>query len=155
MLFEDIKEEIKDQMKKVLSHYNLKENVIDFEVSESPLKEYGDFSCNIAFLLSKIQKKNPYEIAKNIVNDILPKYQVQNKNKSLIESISVERPGFINFKIQLKEFLKMFFFKISKVTRMPDYGIPEDLILIEHTSVNPNSFTCRTRKKCSNRRLLV
>ena len=113
MLFENIKEEIRDRIRKVLPYYNLSENDIDFEVSESPLKEYGDFSCNLAFLLSKIQKKNPYEIAKNIVNDILPKDQIKYKNKSLIESVSVERPGFINFKIDLKGFLKMFFLKIS------------------------------------------
>ena len=138
MLFEVIKEEIKDLIRKVLPYCNLSENDIDFEVSESPLKEYGDFSCNLAFLLSKIQKKNPYEIAKNIVNDILPKYEIINKNKSLIESVSIERPGFINFKINLKGFLKMFFLKIMEVTMMPTIGTTEDLILIEHTSVNPN-----------------
>ncbi len=138
MLFENIKEEIRDRIRKVLPYYNLSENDIDFEVSESPLKEYGDFSCNLAFLLSKIQKKNPYEIAKNIVNDILPIDQIKNKNKSLIESVSVEKPGFINFKIDLKGFLKMFFLKIKEVTKIPAIGTLEELILIEHTSVNPN-----------------
>ncbi len=138
MLFENIQEEIRDRIRKVLPYYNLSENDINFEVSESPLKEYGDFSCNLAFLLSKIQKKNPYEIAKNIVNDILPIDQIKNKNKSLIESVSVEKPGFINFKIDLKGFLKMFFLKTVEVTKMPSIGTLEELILIEHTSVNPN-----------------
>jgi arginyl-tRNA synthetase len=138
MLFENIKEEIRDRIRKVLPYYNLSENDINFEVSESPLKEYGDFSCNLAFLLSKIQKKNPYEIAKNIVNDILPIDQIKNKNKSLIESVSVEKPGFINFKIDLKGFLKMFFLKTMEVTKIPSIGTLEELILIEHTSVNPN-----------------
>jgi arginyl-tRNA synthetase len=73
MLFETTKEEIRYQMKEVLSHYNLNENNgIDFEISEPPLKEYGDFSCNIAFPLSKILKKSPLEIANEIVNNILP-----------------------------------------------------------------------------------
>jgi arginyl-tRNA synthetase len=138
MLFENIKGEIRDRIRKVLPYYNLSENDINFEVSESPLKEYGDFSCNLAFLLSKIQKKNPYEIAKNIVNDILPIDQIKNKNKSLIESVSVEKPGFINFKIDLKGFLKMFFLKTMEVTKIPSIGTLEELILIEHTSVNPN-----------------
>src|SRR6478735_2913464 len=107
MLFEEIKNEIKNEMQKALHNYNLKENKINFEVSEPPLKEYGDFSCNLAFLLSKILKKNPYEIAKDIVNHILPHFG--NKNQSLIESVSVVKPGFINFKIDLKKFLKIFF----------------------------------------------
>ena len=46
MLFENIKDEIRYQMREVLSHYNLNENnSIDFEISEPPLKEDGDFSC--------------------------------------------------------------------------------------------------------------
>ena len=137
MLFENINDEIKYLMKKVLLEYNLNENEIDFEVSEPPIKEYGDFSCNLAFLLSKIFRKSPYEIAKEIVNDILPKYD-KNKNKFLIEMISVEKPGFINFRIDLKEFLKMFFLKIKEESKIPVYGSLEELILIEHTSVNPN-----------------
>jgi arginyl-tRNA synthetase len=137
MLFENVKDEIKYLMKKVLLNYNLNDNEIDFEVSEPPIKEYGDFSCNLAFLLSKIFRKSPYEIAKEIVNDILPKYD-KNKNNFLIETISVEKPGFINFRIDLKEFLKMFFLKIKEESKIPAYGNLEELILIEHTSVNPN-----------------
>jgi arginyl-tRNA synthetase len=137
MLFENVKDEIKYLMKKVLLNYNLNDNEIDFEVSEPPIKEYGDFSCNLAFLLSKIFRKSPYEIAKEIVNDILPKYD-KNKNNFLIETISVEKPGFINFRIDLKKFLKMFFLKIKEESKIPAYGNLEELILIEHTSVNPN-----------------
>ncbi|MER5175007.1 MAG: arginine--tRNA ligase [Candidatus Nitrosocosmicus sp.] len=138
MLFENIKEEIKYHMKKVLSHYDINENDIEFEVLEPPLKEYGDFSCNLAFLLSKILKKNPYEIAKDIENNILPYFDNKNKTQSLIESISVVKPGFINFNIDLKEFLKMFFSEMKDVTKIPKCGNLEELILIEHTSVNPN-----------------
>ncbi len=137
MLFENIKDEIKYLMKKVLLDYNLNENEFDFEVSEPPIKEYGDFSCNLAFLLSKIFRKSPYEIAKEIVKDILPKYD-KNKKKFLIETISVEKPGFINFRIDLKEFLKMFFLEINEESKIPVLGSLEELILIEHTSVNPN-----------------
>src|SRR3982750_2256618 len=109
MLFEEIKNEIKNEMHKALYNYNLKENKINFEISEPPLKEYGDFSCNVAFILSKILKKSPYEIANDIVSALLP----ISKNKKFIEptfeSISVEKPGFINFKINVNKFLKMFF----------------------------------------------
>ena len=42
----------------------------------------------------------------------------------LIETISVEKPGFINFRIDLKEFLKMFFLKIKEESKIPAYGSP-------------------------------
>jgi len=138
MLFEEIKKEIKNEMQKALYYYNLKENSVGFEIYEPPLKEYGDFSCNLAFLLSKILKKSPYEIANDIVNTVLP----ISKNKKFVEptfeSISVEKPGFINFKININKFLKIFFLNIEKISEMPCYGISNELILIEHTSVNPN-----------------
>jgi hypothetical protein len=37
MLFENVKEEIKYLMKKVLLNYNLNDNEVDFEVSEPPI----------------------------------------------------------------------------------------------------------------------
>ena len=101
MLFEEIKNEIKNEMQKALYNYNLKENKINFEISEPPLKEYGDFSCNLAFILSKILKKSPYEIANDIVNNILSIYKTQRIVESTFKSISVEKPGFINFKRRL------------------------------------------------------
>ena len=138
MLFEEIKNEIKNEMQKALYNYNLKENKINFEISEPPLKEYGDFSCNLAFILSKILKKSPYEIANDIVNHILSFYKTQSFVESTFKSISVEKPGFINFKINMNKFLKIFFLDIEKISSIPHYSISNELILIEHTSVNPN-----------------
>ncbi|MGN6624634.1 MAG: hypothetical protein ACTHKK_10880, partial [Candidatus Nitrosocosmicus sp.] len=98
MLYENIKQEIKDQIEKVLFLYNLNADEIKFDVSEPPIKEFGDFSCNVAFLISKVIKKNPYEIAKDIINHILS-LNDKNKFESSFELISADRPGFINFKI--------------------------------------------------------
>lgn len=138
MVFENIKSEIENQMKKVLLHYNINEKDIKIEITEPPLKEYGDFSSNLAFMLSKVLKKNPLEIAKDIVNNILPNFKDRDNENSLIETVSVEKPGFINFTIDIKKFLKIFFSNMSSITQMPKFGNIQELILIEHTSVNPN-----------------
>ncbi len=138
MVFENIKSEIENWMKKVLLHYDINEKDINIEITEPPLKEYGDFSCNLAFMLSKILKKNPFEIAKDIVNNILPNFKDKDNEKSLIETVSVEKPGFINFALDIKKFLKIFFSNMPSITQMPKYGNIQELILIEHTSVNPN-----------------
>lgn len=50
----------------------------------------GDFSTNIAMLLSKKLKKNPREIAQNIIDEL-------NADTEVIEKIEIAGPGFINF----------------------------------------------------------
>ena len=138
MVFEIIIEEIRQQLKQALPYYNIHEKDINIEITEPHLKEHGDFSSNLAFILSKILKKNPFDIAKDIVYNILPNINVKNNEKSLINHISVEKPGFINFTIDLKIFLRIFFSNIESITKMPQYGNVKEVILIEHTSVNPN-----------------
>jgi len=138
MIFEEIKEEINTVMNNILSYYNFKSSEINFEISEPPVKEYGDLSCNIAFLLSKKLKKTPFEIANDIVDIIQHKNIYPNKKDSLVETVTAEKPGFINFKTNIQKFLKVFFSKIDDVTKIHDKPINDDLILIEHTSVNPN-----------------
>ncbi len=138
MVFEIIKEEIKYYMNQVLLHYNINEKDINIEINEPPLKEYGDFSCNLAFSLSKILKKNPFEIAKDIVDNIPTNFEDKENEKRLIKSVSVEKPGFINFTIDTKKFLKIFFSNLQSISQTPKYSNNHELILIEHTSVNPN-----------------
>src|SRR5439155_21117076 len=36
---------------------------VEFDVTEPPQKEFGDLSCNVAFLLSKQAKKPPPRVA--------------------------------------------------------------------------------------------
>lgn len=68
-----------------------------FYLNEAPLifenpkvETYGDLSTNIAFLLGKKLKKNPIEIANEIINSL-------DVDKSIIEKIEIAGPGFINF----------------------------------------------------------
>ena len=57
-----------------------------------PAKFDGDISSNVAMILSKLNKKSPNDIANLIINEI--------KNDQNIESIAVEKPGFINIKFK-------------------------------------------------------
>ncbi|MCX7770197.1 MAG: arginine--tRNA ligase [Proteobacteria bacterium] len=59
-----------------------------FEIEVPKKKEFGDFSTNIALVLSKSMKKNPREIATLIVSEF--------KN-DLFSKIEIAGPGFINF----------------------------------------------------------
>ncbi len=65
-------------------------NEINLQFSVPQQKGFGDFSTNAALMLSKKLKKNPREIAREII-DNLP------VEKEIIEKIEIAGPGFINF----------------------------------------------------------
>lgn len=65
---------------------------------EKPKNEqFGDFSCNAAMVLSKINKKNPLQIGEKICAEL-------QKESAIFAKVEVIRPGFINFFLQ-KQFL--------------------------------------------------
>ena len=45
---------------------------------------------------------------------------IQINIDSLVETITVEKPGFINFKINIQKFLKVFFSEIDEVLKISD-----------------------------------
>lgn len=68
---------------------NLPDNInLQFSVPQE--SSHGDYSTNIAMMLAKVFKKNPKEIA----NDIISKFDIDNR---VIEKIEIAGPGFINF----------------------------------------------------------
>ena len=63
---------------------------LDFIIEVPKNEGHGDLSANAAFLLSKSLKRNPREIAAEIVKH-LP------ISEKIIEKIEIAGPGFINF----------------------------------------------------------
>lgn len=91
------------QKEGILAQFEIPKIVIDYPKE----KTHGDYSTNIALILSKIVKKSPSEIA-NIIN-----LELITQNSRVFEKIEVAQPGFINFFIsknylqnQVKEILK-------------------------------------------------
>ena len=71
----------------------LPDNLSGINVDIPPAKFTGDISTNVAMVLSKINKKNPIELAKQIADLI-------KDSDSNIDEISIEKPGFINLKFK-------------------------------------------------------
>jgi arginyl-tRNA synthetase len=69
-----------------------KEIILDFPAN----LENGDYSSNIAMVLSKELKKSPLEIAK-LIKEILAQDILKGRKPEGIEKIEVAPPGFINF----------------------------------------------------------
>lgn len=110
----------------ILKNYNLK-IITKVEVPAHSIN--GDYSTNVAMLLTSEVGKPPYVIA-NEIKDALD-------DKTMFEKVEVAGAGFINF------FLKdTLLFKNTVQSVLDNSLIPtvvsNDKIIVEHTSVNPN-----------------
>jgi len=106
---------------------------IDFEVLIPPNPELGDYSINAAFVLAKKEKKNPKEVAE----DIIKKLKEDDWFSERFEKIEFANPGFINFYFQ-PSFLQRIILEVSKEK---DYGCNQDFkgqkVMVEYTDPNP------------------
>ena len=130
-----LKRVISNIMKNALNEY-LKEIEIEnkdtyIDISYSVDDKFGDYACPVAMRLAKTLKKNPFDIANDIV-----KILIDNNNK-YFEKIEVARPGFINLTLS-KEYINEC---INNLIKDDDYGknSAEDKkkIMVEYVSANP------------------
>lgn len=106
---------------------------VDFSLEVPKDKKFGDLSTNIALILSKVEKRNPLELANEIKSKIL------EGNLENIESVEVVNPGFINFKFDKNIYSNVLKDILSSKDKFGFNKILEGkTILIEHTSPNPN-----------------
>ena len=100
--------------------------------TEIPPEEFNcDLSTNVGMVLSKINKKNPIEIAETIADTL-------KKKDPLISEISIVKPGFINIKFK-PIFWTNFIQKIIENSKTFGKNIKEKKksYLIEFVSANP------------------
>lgn len=109
-----------------------------FNLTEPTRDEFGDLSCNIAFLLTKELQKSPQAIASMLVEQYNQFHNETYSNQSYISSVVAHESGYINFQANLALIGKEVISHILKNdASMMDIGKGKKVI-IEHTSVNPN-----------------
>lgn len=96
--------------------------------------EHGDLACNVAMQLARALKKNPREIANNLVKTL----QDMPETASLVDSFEIAGPGFINMRLSNAAKSAV----VSKVLREGEsFGQSHEhdgeSILIEYVSANP------------------
>lgn len=112
-----MKETIKKLIEKALEKLK-KDEKLDFDLPEInvdyPKNEtFGDYTTNVAMILSKTLKKDPIEIANNI------KDQISKIKSKEFEKIEIVKPGYINFHLS-KEYLQN---KIAEINKLEEkYG---------------------------------
>ena len=92
-------------------------------------KKNGDYSCNIAFLLTKELKSKPMDIAGEIANKI---------DDDIIDRVEVANPGFINIYLSKNYLLSNINTILDSVKNYgkSNYG-NDERINIEYVSANP------------------
>lgn len=127
----DLKEQLRTVIKEAIVAADITTEVPDIKIEIPKDKNNGDFSTNIAMVLTKIARRNPREIATLITENI-------DQSAGEIESIDIAGPGFINFKMKSASLASI----ITKVLAQGEaYGKTTlehpQKILLEFVSANP------------------
>ncbi|SIS41039.1 arginine--tRNA ligase [Salimicrobium flavidum] len=124
-----IKEEI---VRAVKSAGLASEEEIPGVVLEQPKdKQHGDYATNMAMQLARVAKKNPRQIAEDIIEHF-------DKSKASIEEMEIAGPGFINFRMDNTYLAEL----VSSILEEKEgYGKREgkrgERIQVEFVSANP------------------
>jgi len=128
LTFRLILTEIESNIKKIITQHGFQE--VEFVV-ELAKPGFGDFTCNVAFLLAKQAGKKPYDIAQIIAEDY---------KKSLgnyLAKAEAHRSGYLNFYSNQKLNNLIIKSSLDENFGFTDIGKKKSVI-VEHTSVNPN-----------------
>ena len=125
----DIINKIEKLIESALEALGIDSSSVEIEVEAPVDSSYGEYSTNIAMRLASSLKKNPMEIAQNIVDSLGEDID--------IEKVDIANPGFINFHLSNRYFLA----EIAKIIEKTEYLQFDEKdgqkIVIEYTDANP------------------
>jgi len=118
------------KLQKIVSDLKIGDIVVEIETPRS--QSYGDLSSNIALKLSKPLKRNPKDLADNIIEKIRPDFE------DVFERIETAPPGFINFYFSSGYLCRLLMDVIKKKGNFAGSDLGRDRkVLIEFVSANP------------------
>ncbi|MDP2638051.1 MAG: arginine--tRNA ligase [Candidatus Levybacteria bacterium] len=127
-----VKQEIIKALSDAVKGLGLSEEDIKIQLERPADENHGDYSTNIALVISKILKKNPFELAEKIASS------VQRLASSSIDKVEAVKPGFINFWISREWLINNLQLTLKK---KDEYGKGDKLkdkkIMVEFTDPNP------------------
>jgi arginyl-tRNA synthetase len=123
-----VKKQIQELIAQSLKSLELEQANITVENSRDA--SHGDFATNIAMVMAKIAKKNPRQLAEEII-DHLP-------DSDIIEKTEIAGPGFINFFLKKNTHQSIIADILNKGDNFGDSNIGNNTpTLIEFVSANP------------------
>ncbi|MFW6286624.1 MAG: arginine--tRNA ligase, partial [Candidatus Sumerlaeota bacterium] len=131
----DLKQELIERLENALDAYTEAEGVerpesIEVAVEVPRNREHGDLATNLAMQLTKVMKRNPRQVAEELLSHL--------QGEGLVEGHSIAGPGFINFKLS-SEATTGVLKKIAAEREAYGHAAPGtgDKVLIEFVSANP------------------
>ena len=127
-----LRDALTDSLKSLKEQYDVDLSTIKIEVKENKEKDFGDFSTNLALVLSKKLSEQPKKIAEILLGEL--------DKKEFIARIDIAGPGFINFflsQTSRTEILKTVNKEKNKFGFSQKKEFESDKILIEYVSSNP------------------
>lgn len=108
-----------------------------FSIEVARIKQFGDFSTNIAMVAAAELETSPMQLAQKIVAVL--------EQSPIFHSVSTTTPGFINFTVTDEHLLEV----VRAIIKSPDSFGRSDLgketrILLEYISANPTEHTCQS-----------
>ena len=129
MAFRLILAEIESNIKKIISQHGFQD--VEFVVDLAK-PGFGDFTCNVAFLLAKQLGKKPYDIAQLFAEDY------KKHLGTYLAKAEAHKSGYLNFYSNQEKLNNL----IIKSSLEKDFGFidigKKKSVVVEHTSVNPN-----------------
>lgn len=98
----------------------------EFDIGYTPAQKMGDLALSFPFQVSKKLKRQPRELALEIIGHLFPLEGVQKAE--------VAGGGYINLHLDRKKFFLGQVRSLGKTSLFPE----EEKIIIEHTNINPN-----------------
>lgn len=130
-IINQVKETLIEEIKASILKAELVESVPEIKIELPKDPANGDYSSNIAMVLTKLARKNPREIANQIVDNL-------DTTKANVKKVDIAGPGFINFYLDqqyLTDIIK------SALTKGEAFGKSEERknesIIVEYVSANP------------------
>jgi len=129
LAFRLILAEIESNIKKIISQHGFQD--VEFVVDLAK-PGFGDFTCNVAFLLAKQLGKKPYDIAHLFAEDY------KKHLGTYLAKAEAHKSGYLNFYSNQEKLNNL----IIKSSLEKDFGFidigKKKSVVVEHTSVNPN-----------------
>ena len=118
---------LRQDLKNALIKSNLSPD--DLELTSPPSPEMGDYTTNIALILSKPTKQNPADLAHQILDNLAePDYLIRAE---------VASAGFINFYLKPEYIAK----DLGKVLETPDFSKNDSLKSQKIQAIRPSIIT--------------
>ncbi|REH75065.1 arginine--tRNA ligase [Staphylococcus felis] len=130
-IVEQVKQTLIQEIEKSIKSAQLADEIPNIKIEIPKDSKNGDYSTNIAMVLTKIAKRNPREIAQAIVDHF-------DQDAAHVKSIDIAGPGFINFYLDASYLNDTIDDVLRKDEQFGRVETPKNTkILIEYVSANP------------------